>query len=96
MSLPSAFHLMVPHWHQAVRIVPLIFEMSRRDNIRHNYVATAILSTPSASLLRFHIGIRRDDSTIRLWDVKTGNLKANLVDEDSSGRSVCFSPDGST
>ncbi|CAD8111491.1 unnamed protein product [Paramecium primaurelia] len=36
------------------------------------------------------------DTSIRLWDVKTGQQKAKLDGHTSYVRSVCFSPDGNT
>ncbi|CAD8167247.1 unnamed protein product [Paramecium pentaurelia] len=37
-----------------------------------------------------------EDNSIRLWDVKTGQQKAQLDGHDEAVISVCFSPDGNT
>ena len=37
-----------------------------------------------------------DDSTVRLWDAKTGQHKATLTGHTGTVRSVAFSPDGDT
>ena len=37
----------------------------------------------------------RDDNTVQLWDVNTGQFKATLKGHTRSVRSVSFSPDGS-
>jgi WD40 repeat protein len=73
----------------------VLFNVTERQSLRElacGSDATCLTFSPDDSLLATGHG----DSIIRLWDVQTGRLRAELVGHERVVRDVAFSPDGHT